>query len=104
MLKEKDLENLAELARIRLTKAEGKKLLGDLEKILAYVKELDEVPTDGIPPMAGGTTLVNGTRPDEGGERLAGDAAREAFPESNKSFLKVPPVFSAEGGSATGGE
>lgn len=93
MLKEKDLENLAELSRIRLTKAEGKKLLGDLEKIFAYVKELEEVPTDGIPPMSGGTMLTNETRADDSGERLPGDAARAAFPESAKGFLKVPPVF-----------
>lgn len=93
MLKEKDLENLAELSRMRLTKAEGAKLLGDLEKILTYVAELKEVPTDGIPPMAGGALLTNGTRPDGGEGRLTGDAAREAFPESTKGFLKVPPVF-----------
>lgn len=93
MLSEKELENLAELARIRLSKSEGKKLLGDLEKILAYVKELEEVPTDGIPPMSGGTLLANETRADDGDERLPGEAARGAFPSSAKGFLKVPPVF-----------
>lgn len=93
MLKEKGLENLAELSRIRLTKGEEKKLLGDLEKILAYVAELSGVPTDGVPPMAGGTTLVNAPRPDGGDARLPGDAARAAFPEEKNGFLKVPPVF-----------
>ena len=92
MLKDKDLENLAELSRIRLTKTEGAKLLRDLEKILAHVAELTDVPTDGIPPMAGGTMLTNETRGD-GGARLDADAARKAFPESAKGFLKVPPVF-----------
>ena len=102
MLNEKDVENLAELARIRLTESEKKHALHDLEKILAHVAELKEVETDGIPPMTaspvpgrprGGTTLTNGVRTDENGERLAGDVARGAFPKEKGGFLKVPPVF-----------
>ena len=93
MLSKKDLENLAELARLRLTTAEEKKLLGDLEKILAYVAELKEVSTDGVPPMPGGTNLVNMVRADSGENRIANDAARAGFPKESKGFLKVPPVF-----------
>lgn len=107
MLSEKDLENLAELSRIRLAKTEEKKLLGDLEKILAYVAELNEVSTDGIPSMAGlrlaeagyghaeagGTIAVNKMRSDEGGARLPNETARAEFPESEEGFLRVPPVF-----------
>lgn len=93
MLSGKDLENLAALARLRLTETEGGKLLGDLEKILAHVAELKEVPTEGVPPMAGGTTFVNATRPDEEELRLPGESARAAFPASEEGFLKIPPVF-----------
>lgn len=92
MLKEKDFKNLAELARIRLTESEGKKLLGDLESVLVYVAELNEVVTDGVPPMAGGTLLINEMRTDDG-ECLPADAAREAFPKTKNGFLKIPPVF-----------
>lgn len=95
MITEKDVENLAALSRIGLTPGEKKNALKDLEKILAYVEELKEVQTDGVPPMAGGTTLTNGTRVD-GGERLDADVARRAFPSSKDGFLKVPPVFSDE--------
>ncbi|MBI2278630.1 MAG: Asp-tRNA(Asn)/Glu-tRNA(Gln) amidotransferase subunit GatC [Candidatus Brennerbacteria bacterium] len=103
MLSEKNLENLAELSRIRLAKGEEKKFLDDLEKILAYVAELNEVKTDGVFPMAaspvdmlrprGSATLTNAIRANDGGVPLAGDIAREAFPESENGFLKVPPVF-----------
>jgi aspartyl/glutamyl-tRNA(Asn/Gln) amidotransferase C subunit len=92
MLTKKEVENLVELSRIRLTEREKERALQDLEKILSYVAELKEVPTDGIPPMAGGTALTNGTRAD-GGTRLDADAARDAFPEKKDGFLKVPPVF-----------
>lgn len=95
MITEKDVENFAELSRIRLTAGEKKNVLKDLEKILAYVEELREVQTDGVPPMAGGTTLTNGIRAD-GGTRLDADVALKAFPSSRDGFLKVPPVFSDE--------
>ena len=93
MLTEKDVENLAELARIRLTEHEKAHALKDLEKILAYVAELKEVSTDGVPPMAGGTLLTNEARADDPASTSRGEAARAAFPEEQKGFLKVPPVF-----------
>ena len=38
-----DIENLAKLARIGVSKTEGEKLATDLEKILGYVSELNAV-------------------------------------------------------------
>ncbi len=89
----KELKHLAELARLELHEKEEEKLLTDLKKILAHFEELKEVPTDGIELMAGGTTLKNAFREDEGGTPLSRERAVEAFPETEKGFLKVPPVF-----------
>ena len=36
----KDVENLAELARIELTEEEKKEILSDMESILGYVKQI----------------------------------------------------------------
>ncbi len=105
ILDKKHLEHLAVLARIELHAHEEEKLLKDLEKILEHFKELQEVNTDNVAPMAGGTELKNVTRGDLIREdRLLLERAVEAFPEKEGRYLKVPPVFSAEGGSASGGE
>ncbi|MFH1192856.1 MAG: Asp-tRNA(Asn)/Glu-tRNA(Gln) amidotransferase subunit GatC [Candidatus Jorgensenbacteria bacterium] len=93
MLSEKDVTHLAELARMALTPSERKSLLKDLEKMLAHFEELKEVNTDGVTPMTGGTQEVNAVRKDETGMKLPADATRAAFPESEKGFLKIPPVF-----------
>ncbi len=84
---------MAELARIELKKGEEEKLLKDLEKILAHFEELNEVDTKAVEPMVGGTFLTNISRQDGEGERLPGDKAVAAFPETQKGFLKIPPVF-----------
>ena len=100
----KSLEHLAGLARIELHKHEEEKILADLEKILGHFKELEEVNTENILPMSGGTEFKNVMREDEIREnRLKGDKTVESFPEKEKGYLKVPPVFSAEGGSPPAG-
>lgn len=41
----KDVENLAELAKIELAQEEKESIISDLESILNYVKQIEEVKT-----------------------------------------------------------
>lgn len=93
MLGKKELEHLAELARLELTKGTENKLLKDLENILNYFDELKEVNTDEVKPMTGGTESVNVWREDETQNRIPNGKALGQFPERAKGYLKVPPVF-----------
>ena len=89
-----NVEYVAKLARIKLTSEEEKKFSKDLGKILDYFKELQELNTENIKPLTGGTELKNAYREDDV-EPRSKDASRfiEAFPDKEKSFLKVPPIF-----------
>ena len=90
----KELHHLAALARIELHEREEEKLLKDLEKILAHFEELKEVNTESVVPMAGGTESKSVTREDGGtAQPLSADAAADAFPEKERRYLKIPPVF-----------
>ena len=94
MITKKGLQNLVSLARIDIKPSEEEKLLKDLSKILDHFEELKEVNTDNVEPMSGGTFSKNVFREDElTGGRLPSEAAVEQFPEKEKGFLKVPPVF-----------
>ena len=95
ILKEKDVEHLAELARIEISDAEKKKLLKDLEEILEHVKELGEVNTDGVEPVTGGTTKKNEFRGDDEDVCVPtpSEELQDAFPEKDDKHLKVPHVF-----------
>jgi len=101
-LNKESLEHLVKLARLELTPEEEHKYFADLGKILDHFKELQELDTKDVQPMTGGTQLKNVFRQDDerAGDRK--DAIKEniqaRFPEQEKGFLKVPPVFSAEGG------
>ncbi len=96
-MKREELEKLAKLGRIELRPEEEEKLQGDMENILNYFKELQEIPTEDVAPVAGGTSFFNVFRDDTPGEEIDGEAARMMFPETEDGFLKVPPVFSSEG-------
>lgn len=94
MLSKKDLENLLELSRITLDEAREKKMIGDLEKVLAYFSELNEVETGGVEPLTGGSINENIFRDDNATSiRLPREKAVNEFPETDGGFLKVPPVF-----------
>ncbi len=94
LITKKELEHLADLARIELHEHEKEKLLKDLEKILAHFEELKEVNTDNVIPVTGGTDLRNVLREDAVQKnRLGPDEARDAFPDEERGYLRVPPVF-----------
>lgn len=88
-----ELEHLAKLARIELDPKEEDKLIKDLDSILGYFKELQELDTANVAPMTGGTDLRGVFRNDTDRENTDRGAGVEAFPESKDGFLKVPPVF-----------
>jgi aspartyl-tRNA(Asn)/glutamyl-tRNA(Gln) amidotransferase subunit C len=75
------------------------KLLKDLSKILDYFNELEEVNTQNVEPMSGGTFLTDIMRDDWEKYRDVHkhDAQREVsikqFPRKENDYLKIPPVF-----------
>ncbi|OGG41696.1 hypothetical protein A3A21_03750 [Candidatus Jorgensenbacteria bacterium RIFCSPLOWO2_01_FULL_45_25b] len=95
IIDKKEVGKLADLARIQMEDGEKEALREDLERILDYFSELKEVDTDGIEPMTGGVFHENTHRHDD--EYLETGAEREdlirAFPEGERDFLKIPPVF-----------
>ncbi len=98
LINKKTLEYLVELGRVELDKKHGKKMLGDLQNILGHFDELNEVNTDGVEPLAGGTIETNVFRNDRGFEetqnsKLITQNLLDAFPDKEGDFLKVPPVF-----------
>lgn len=85
---------VAKLARIKLTSGEEKKFSKDLGNILAHFQELQELDTQDVRPLTGGTGLKNALREDK--ERVLKQDTLDytkAFPDKENGFLKVPPVF-----------
>jgi len=87
----KDVENLAELARIELSEDEKRAILKDMEGILAYVKVVEEVEVADIKPEYG---LRNVWREDTIEPReFSKELILEQFPDSQDGFLKVKKIL-----------
>lgn len=93
IIDKKALEHLARLARIELDPNEEEKLLKDLEKILDHFRELEALDTKNVVPMTGGTRHKNTLRQDAAARTENDGGGTDAFPEEERAFLKVPPVF-----------
>jgi len=92
-----DVERVAELAHLELTSQETGAMLHDLNAILDYVAELNELDTRGVAPLAQVTELF-----DAAGGGLRGDAEHPSLdrakvlaeaPDTNGVFFKVPKVI-----------
>jgi aspartyl-tRNA(Asn)/glutamyl-tRNA(Gln) amidotransferase subunit C len=86
------VRRIARLARIAVTDDEVPHLQGELNAILAFVEQLNEVDVEGVEPMTSVTPMVMKKRQDEvtdGGD--AGLILRNA-PSTEDDFFLVPKV------------
>jgi len=93
-INKKVVENLAELSRLDLTDNEKEKLVKDLNSILDYVKELEQVPTQGINldfvkknEKKLRSDIINNDILASNDELIA------SFKEQKEKRLKIPPIF-----------
>ena len=96
-----DVRRVAELANLELTSSEEPRMQRDLNAILGYIDQLNELDTRGVAPMAQVSEMLGGLLPGRG-ETLRGDivqpsidrtAVMAAAPETDGRFFKVPKVI-----------
>jgi len=93
-----DVQRVAELAHLELTADETPRMVQDLNAILDYVAELNELDTSGVAPLAqvselegaGGASSLREDRPRPSVERTA---VMPQAPETDNIFFKVPKVI-----------
>lgn len=88
-----DVENAAKLSRLALTEQETTKLAGDLERIVAYVEQLQRVDVDGVEPMVQPFDLDTVRRDDEPSAAVIGRRALEGSKGYDEGLVKVPKVI-----------
>lgn len=93
-----DVERVAELAHLELGADEMPGMVHDLNAILDYVAELNQLDTAGVAPLAQVTELQGAgvsavLRPDVPQPSLDRAAVMPAAPESDGVFFKVPKVI-----------
>ena len=93
-IKREDIKHLAELSEFSLSDAELDSLQGDLQGIIGYISQLDELDTDNVEPTYQVFEMENVWREDE---ILPQEADREALlaltKETKDNQIKVPKVL-----------
>lgn len=93
-IKREDIKHLAELSEFSLSDAEIDSLQGDLQEIIGYISQLDELDTDNVEPTYQVFEMENVWREDE---ILPQEADREALlaltKETKDNQIKVPKVL-----------
>ncbi len=84
---------VANLARLELTDAELDVMTGQLNRIVAYVDQLQQLNTDGVEPLAHALEIANVFRADEPQPSLSVDAALANAPRRRGNFYAVPAVL-----------
>ncbi len=101
-----DVRRVAELANLELTSEEEPRMQRDLNAILGHIAQLNELDTNGIPPMAQVGEILGGVQDrgiqDRQGASLRADTLRPSLdravvmaeaPETDGRFFKVPKVI-----------
>lgn len=88
-----DVAKLATLSNVTLQADELEGLAGDIEAILQYIAQLDELDTEGVEPTYQVTGLENVGRKDEVKTGVAPDALLALAPETQDHQVKVPKVL-----------
>ena len=90
---EATVRRIARLARIKITDEEAASLQGELSGILDWVKQLDEVKTDGVEPMTRVIPMTLKKRPDVVTDGDKADDILKNAPASDDHFFVVPKVI-----------
>jgi len=83
---------IANLARIKLPEAEREAIAGELSKILAWIEQLNQVPTDGVEPMASVAHMKLPMREDKVTDGDCRDKILQNAPQAANGFFAVPKV------------
>jgi aspartyl-tRNA(Asn)/glutamyl-tRNA(Gln) amidotransferase subunit C len=89
-----DVERVAELANLELTSSEKTGMLRDLNSVLDYFAELNELDTASVPPML--QALQSDAlhlRADEVAPSLDRAAVLACAPDTDGVFFRVPKVI-----------
>ena len=90
------VRKVATLARLELSDAEQAQFTDQLNNILEYVQQLDELDTTDVPPTTRAIEVSNITRSDQLEVFAEREAILDSAPDREEDFFKVPKIMGAE--------
>jgi aspartyl-tRNA(Asn)/glutamyl-tRNA(Gln) amidotransferase subunit C len=92
----KDVEHIAELARLKFEDVELDSFTDQLNEILNYMGKLNELNTENVEPLSHPVEENNVFREDGEKPSIPTEEALKNAPEKDEHFFKVPKVIGGD--------
>lgn len=92
-INDKTIEKIADLSRLNFEGADRKNIKADLERMIAFINQLNAVDTDGVEPLIYMTSEPLKLRKDQVGMELTQQEALKNAPSKDSDYFKVPKVL-----------
>lgn len=93
-LTKETIESLIDLCRIECSETEQEALLNDLEKILAYIDQLNDINTDNVSARSQVVENNKGfMREDRAGQSMPRELFLSNVPSHAGGLVRVPPIL-----------
>jgi len=92
----KDVEYIAQLARLRFKDEELENFTSRLNEILNYVDKLNELDTENVEPLSHPVEEFNKFRDDELKPSVEREEALKNAPDRTDEYFKVPKVINKD--------
>jgi aspartyl-tRNA(Asn)/glutamyl-tRNA(Gln) amidotransferase subunit C len=92
-LDDKEIDELAFLARLEFRPEEKKQIHSDLNRILEFCDKLRELDTEGVEPLVYMSDSVNRLREDKVEISISKEEALRNAPVKDSDYFKVPKVL-----------
>jgi aspartyl-tRNA(Asn)/glutamyl-tRNA(Gln) amidotransferase subunit C len=89
----KDVEYVADLARLQPSEEETESLVNDMNQILDYMTTLEELDTTDVEPLEHVIDLEYRLRDDKAKEPLSHEDALKNAPDADTDYFRVPRVI-----------
>lgn len=89
----KDVEHVAALARLSFSDEEKARLTEELNAILRYMEQLNQLDTASVEPLSHVIDLTTAFREDEQRPSLPRDQVLSNAPAATEKFFRVPKVI-----------
>ena len=88
----KTINKIAKLARIRLSENEANEMLKDMNSILDWVEQLNEINTDKVEPLTNISSSALAQREDKADDINSSDEILKNSPDKLEGYFAVPQV------------
>lgn len=89
----KDVEKIAELAKLKFSDEELENFTPQMNEILSYMDKLNELDTEDVKPLSHPVEQINVFREDELKSSVSTEEALKNSPDKTDNHFKVPKVI-----------